>query len=87
LVTVLARSRETAVRRAQTLVFQIDAQGSWKLTPVGDTTSIGSGAIEGGGTALRLRITPLGVCLAEDTPVTDNWDAIACARARGSEQR
>ena len=76
-----------AVRRAQTLVLQIDAQGRWTLTPVGDTTSIGSGVIQTGGPPLRMRISPLGVCLAENRSLPDGWDAIACARAGGSERR
>lgn len=86
-VAVLARSREMAVRRAQTLVLQIDAQGRWTLTPVGDTTSIGSGVIQSGGPPVRMRISPLGVCLAENNSVADSWDAIACARPGGSERR
>ncbi len=86
-VTVLAQSREMAVRRAQTLVFEIDAQGRWKLTPVGDTTTIGSGVVQAGSVSVRMRITPMGVCLAEDNSMTGGWDAIACARASGSERR
>jgi len=85
LAAVLAESREMAVWRAQTLVFQMDARGNWRLTPAGGTISIGSGAIHTGGSVVKFRITPLGVCLAEDWSPAESWDAIACARASRSE--
>lgn len=84
---VLAQAREVAVRRAQSLAFGADEQGNWKLTTVDDTTTIGAGRFEGPAVALRLRITPLGACLAEGATPPGDWDAIACAPAAGGGQR
>lgn len=83
---VVASARETAVRRAQTLVLRVDDRGAWRLTPIGDTTSIGAGTLSEGGQALMLRIGPLGACFNEGSAGPADWDAIACAPRQGARQ-
>lgn len=83
---VVASARETAVRRAQTLVLRVDDRGAWRLIPTGDTTSIGAGILSDGGQPLTLVIGPLGTCFnVGSVPVAD-WDAIACAPGRGARR-
>ncbi|MGH9204866.1 MAG: pilus assembly FimT family protein [Vicinamibacterales bacterium] len=80
---IVASARESAVRRAQTLMLRVDDRGAWRLTPIGDTTSIGAGFLSENATALTLRISPLGACFNEGSaPAAQNWDAIACTSRR-----
>lgn len=72
---VIARARQEAVQRAQTLALDIHSDGSWRVTT--GATSLLHGTIAGDAAALRLRITPLGVCFAE-SPAPAGWDAVAC---------
>jgi prepilin-type N-terminal cleavage/methylation domain-containing protein len=82
--TVLAQARELAVRRAQSLTLEIDAQGRWKLTPSGDSSSISAGTIRPSIEApLKVTISPFGTCLSEPV-IPPGWDALAC-RVRRSE--
>ena len=78
--TVIAGARESAVRRAQTLILSVDDRGAWRLTPVGDTTSLGAGVLPVTGEPLTLRISPLGACFHEEASFAKGWDAIACTR-------
>ena len=80
---VLAAARELAVRRAQDLVLEIDAQGAWRLTTADDTSSIAAGVVNGG-TARRLTVTPLGACLDGGSAPSATWDALACAPTGGA---
>jgi prepilin-type N-terminal cleavage/methylation domain-containing protein len=83
--TVVAQSREAAVRRSQTLVLQVDAHGRWQLSTTSGV-SLGTGTMPAGDRdAISLRITPLGACFA-DSSSAHQWDALACARP-GSEAR
>jgi len=81
---VVAGARESAVRRAQTLVLRVDDRGAWRLTPVGDTISIRSGVLSGG--PLTLRISPLGACFHDEPSLAPDWDAIACTSRRGARR-
>lgn len=83
---VIASARELAVRRAQGLVLHVDDRGAWRLTTIGDTSSISSGTLTDGRGARRLRITPLGACFDEGSSGTGSWDAIACAPSGGWRQ-
>ena len=76
---VLAGTRETAVRRAQTLVLEVDDRGSWRILASGDTSAIGSGRFTDGTRDLRIRVNPLGACFNEGASSTVGLDAIACA--------
>lgn len=76
-----------AVRRAQSLVLQVDVRGRWLLMPQSDTTAIGRGTVEQPAGAVRLRLTPLGVCFAEGALPAGGWDALACARAGEGDRR
>jgi hypothetical protein len=76
-----------AVHRAQTLVLQVDGRGTWLLMPLSDTTTIGRGTVEPPTGAVRLRLSPLGVCLAEGALPAGGWDALACAHAGEGDRR
>ena len=84
LTAVLAGARELAVRRAEDLVLAIDAQGAWRLTAGGDTSTIAAGVAANAGTARRLTVTPLGACFDEGSAPAANWDALACAPTGGA---
>ena len=84
LTAVLAGARELAVRRAQDLVLEIDAQGSWRLTAGDDTSSIAAGVVANPGTARRLTVTPLGACVDGGSAPSASWDALACAPTGGA---
>jgi prepilin-type N-terminal cleavage/methylation domain-containing protein len=75
---VLAGTRETAVRRAQTLVLEVDDRGSWRILASGDTSAIGSGRFTDGTRDLRIRVNPLGACFNEGASAIA-LDAVACA--------
>lgn len=77
--SVLAATRETAVRRAQTLVLQVDDGGSWRIVAAGDSTALGTGHFTDGTKGLRIRVNPLGACFNEGARSTVGLDAIACA--------
>ena len=81
---VVASARETAVRRAQTLVLRVDDRGAWRLIPTGDTTLISTGILSDGGQPLTLVIGPLGTCFNVGSVAVAVWDAIACAPGRGA---
>ena len=72
---VIARARAEAARRAQTLDLDIQSDGQWIVST--SATPLLHGTIAGNAAALRLRITPLGVCFAE-SPAPAEWDAVAC---------
>jgi Tfp pilus assembly protein FimT len=78
--TLVAGARELAVRRSQSLVLRVDERGAWRLTPAGDTTSLGVGTIDPASRAIRIRVTQLGACFNEGPAAAVDWDAIACAR-------
>lgn len=81
IVTLVAGARELAVRRGQTLVLQVSGDGTWRLTPDGDTSTLGAGTAEPNGTAFRIRVTALGACFNEGSGgKAVDWDAVACTR-------
>lgn len=74
---VIASARQVAMRRAQTVTLDIDENGVWRVVSAGRDTSevLLTGELdERPVDEVYLRITPLGVCLAE-------------ARETGSGQR
>ena len=79
LQSVLAMTREAAVRRAQTLVLHVDDRGSWRLVAAVESTSIARGRFVDGTSDLRIRVNPLGACFNEGAAGTRNLDALACA--------
>ena len=80
---VVSAARELAVRRAQRLVLEFDDRGQWRLSALGDSTSIGSGILTERVAASRLAITPLGACFHELGVDARDWDAVACAPVGG----
>lgn len=80
---VVSAARELAVRRAQRLFLDVDDRGQWRLSALGDSSSIGAGALAEGPAASRLSITPLGACFREGVADPRGWDAAACAPAGG----
>ena len=76
--SVLAATRATAVRRAQTLLLQVDDRGSWRIVPAGDSSSIAGGRFTDGTKDLSIRVNSLGACFNEGAPGTIALDAIAC---------
>ena len=77
--SILAASRETAVRRAQTLLLHVDERGAWRIVAPGDTAAIGSGRFTDGTRDLRIRVNPLGACFNEGASGAVALDAVACA--------
>ncbi|MGZ8414640.1 MAG: prepilin-type N-terminal cleavage/methylation domain-containing protein [Gemmatirosa sp.] len=84
LARTVAMGRALALRRAEALRLEIDADGRWRL--VARDSVLQRGALPTATTPLRLGISPLGVCMpepADDAPAPA-WDAAACAPdARG----
>src|SRR5215207_6982995 len=62
---VLAGARETAVRRAQTLVLSVDQRGAWRIAAAHDSTTVARGQLRDGTSNLQIRVNPLGACLNE----------------------
>lgn len=81
---VIARARQEAARRAQTLDLDIQSDGQWSVST--SATPLLHGTIAGDVAALRLRITPLGVCFAE-WPAPAGWDVVACEAPAASTTR
>jgi hypothetical protein len=81
----VAMGRALALRRAEALRLEIDADGRWRL--IARDSVLQRGAMPAAAaTPLRLGISPLGVCVPEptdDAPTDDApaWDAAACAPA------
>ena len=85
---VLAGARETAVRRAQTLVLSVDQRGAWRVAAAHDTTTVASGQFPDGTANLQIRVNPLGACLIGGATVRITIDAVGCSVApRGSPAR
>jgi prepilin-type N-terminal cleavage/methylation domain-containing protein len=85
---VLAGARETAVRRAQTLVLSVDHRGGWRITAAHDSNTVASGQFRDGTGNLQLRVNPLGACLNEGNTVGILADAVGCTLApRGNPGR
>ena len=80
---VVSAARELAVRRAQRLVLDVDNHGQWRLSALGDTTTIGAGVLSGRVVPSQLSITPLGACFHENSADSRDWDAVACAPVGG----
>ena len=80
---VVSVARELAVRRAQRLVLEVNDRGQWRLSALGDSTTIGGGVLADQATATRLSITPLGACFHENNADSRDWDAVACSPAGG----
>ena len=83
LPSVLAATRETAVRRAQTLVLQVDDRGAWRIVAAGDSSLLSTGRFTDGTRDLRIRVNPLGACFNEGAPGIHGLDAVACALRTG----
>ena len=76
--SILALTREAAVRRSQTLVLQVDGRGAWRIAADGDSTPIADGRFTDGTKELRIRVNPLGACFNDGAAGTVGLDAIAC---------
>lgn len=81
---VVRSARTTALRRAQPLALEISPDGSWRLSLAAvdeDAAPLGEGRLRAAPSApLRLRLTPLGACIAA-APVPaelEGWDAARC---------
>ena len=82
LARTAAMGRALALRRAEALRLEVDADGRWRL--LARDSVLHRGAITGtipGVAPLRLGISPLGVCVPEptDSGAAPAWDAGACA--------
>jgi prepilin-type N-terminal cleavage/methylation domain-containing protein len=79
LSAVLTGARETAVRRAQTLVLTVDQRGAWRIAAAHDSTTVASGQFGDGTSNLQIRVNPLGACLNEGATVVIAVDAVSCS--------
>ena len=85
---VLTGARETAVRRAQTLVLSVDQRGAWRIAAAHDSTTVAKGQFRDGTSNLQIRVSPLGACLNEGATVAITVDAVGCSAVpRGSSGR
>jgi prepilin-type N-terminal cleavage/methylation domain-containing protein len=75
--SVLAAARDVAVRRAETLILNVDERGAWRITAVADSTSVASGRFSDGTGQLRVRVSPVGACFSEGVG-TWSLDAVSC---------
>jgi hypothetical protein len=82
-------ARTTALRRAQALALEISPDGAWRLTLAAvdeEGAPLGEGRLRAAPSApLRLRLTPLGACIAA-APVPaelEGWDAARCSADDG----
>lgn len=77
----VARVRALAVRRAEALRLEIQDDGRWRVL-ARDSVLLTGRLPAAGGAALRLAISPTGLCVPEpDESLTleRGWDAGACA--------
>ncbi len=81
LARTVAAGRALALRRAEALRLEVDADGRWRL--IARDSVLQGGLLPAPAATLRLGISPLGVCVPEpvDDPATPAWDAAACAPA------
>ena len=84
---VLSTTRETAVRRAQTLVLKVDDRGLWQIVAASESSAVGSGRFTDGTRDLRIRVNPLGACFNEGAPGTIALDALRCTVAQTATGR
>ena len=76
----IAAARALALRRAESLRLDVGADGRWAIVARGDSV-LQRGALPPTGAALRLGISPLGVCVPEagdDGTSATAWDAASC---------
>lgn len=74
---LIARSRESAVQRAQDLVLVIDSSGAWRLFPAATPAEGRTGRGLAPQAPLTLRVSSLGGCLVEKSRDTVPFD-LAC---------
>ena len=82
LTTVLTTARRAAVLRGEPVTLRLDATGGWRLE--GDATPaappIATGTLGSSVGRLRIRVSPLGTCVAD--PVAEGpavaWNALEC---------
>ncbi|MGQ0766871.1 MAG: pilus assembly FimT family protein [Gemmatimonadota bacterium] len=76
---VVAKSRQTAIARAQSLQLQFLGSGKWWLTTPGDEAVILSGELRSGAMDAVVRIGPLGSCSVTAAGTAGEIDAISCS--------
>jgi prepilin-type N-terminal cleavage/methylation domain-containing protein len=82
LTTVLGTARRAAILRGEPVTLAIDSTGGWRLD--GDATPaappIATGTLGSSVGRLRIRVSPIGTCVADPAggaPVVD-WNALDC---------
>ena len=84
---VLDAARAAAVRRGETMLVDVRADGRWTVTGSADGVPVLAGTLAPG-RARRLTISPLGACmpdLAGDAPIgAAAWDPLRCALSDAS---
>jgi prepilin-type N-terminal cleavage/methylation domain-containing protein len=88
LARLIASARGAAITRGQSLALVTSVDGAWSLRPLppDDSVAIASGRLDRAPSrALRLRLAPLGSCIAEAVlpPELGPWDAGSCTPATG----
>jgi prepilin-type N-terminal cleavage/methylation domain-containing protein len=81
LARVVARAREAAVRRAESMRLRVEASGRWDVRPAppGDSLVVAADSLRQTlATAFILDISPLGVCVPRAGIDRRTWDAIDC---------
>ncbi len=87
LARTVATARAHALRRAEALRLEIDADGRWRLVTRDSVLQRGT-MPAAAAMPLRLGISPLGVCVPEpaDDAAPPAWDAAACAPRVGAPE-
>jgi prepilin-type N-terminal cleavage/methylation domain-containing protein len=78
---VVARARELAVRRAESMRLRVEASGRWDVRPAppGDSLIVAADSLRPPlATAVVLNISPLGACVPIAGIDRRAWDTIEC---------
>lgn len=85
LTDVVATARRAAILRAEPVTLAIDSNGTWEID--GDATPnappIATGKIAASIGALRVRVSPMGTCVPDESaPGKAQWNALDCRLER-----
>ena len=89
---VLDAARSTAVRRGETMLLDVRADGRWAVTGGADTAPVLRGVIDPApARAHRITISPLGACMYDPagsaTVDSGAWDPLRCTLREAGDTR
>lgn len=84
---LVADSRRVATRRAQAVQLDLGADGAWTLSgggPLETDAIISRGRIADAPGTARVRISPIGICVLDQTDIPMRIDPLTCNSSVGS---